>query len=863
MEHLPKRNAQAKPLFSTIPYLCQERYDEGSFLDYPHRLDMPNLEVDGTLHFANTLRIAGRQYLFSMKSARLQSFLQNWLFFGLLHEVLGNLYRHHDFITTVLEGEEERTIVSTANLLSRLEVWEANVTQNRDSLMAVYGHLATCLNLTYGCLRIAYPEFDECLKFHLASVAEVVGYAVSKACDVGWTDDPTRSLLPITWYLATSKGFKKSVLLERSNCCPSQVQMLLEDFKSPQALSFVASCFQEDQPHAHCDESRCRVGHLESSQLPRHVDESCTCKPLRIDEDLLVDCLKRKCLPLLRLKEEPDLDEMSIEVVRSTDSTSYVALSHVWADGLGNPTETALPRCQLSRVKAFINNLDFDYVDSLALRYYPKDPSNLLLWCDSLCCPVVSLEGKNMALRQMYRTYEEASIVLVLDQGLMVPRAGGKTADEACIRTATSRWMTRLWTLQEGALPARKKKLWFQFAKTALPARSLYDHIIEVHRTDISRRGVMDSVQGRFYVLTSLFDHSTMWNEDTRFRKVMVGLMYRSVTVPSDEPLLIATLLGLDLSRILASEPIRRMSILWQMIGTSKFGINKFIIFHLGAKIDERGFRWALQSLLPRDSHYFVPVPNGQEDRGFLTTDPNAKGLVVELAGLRVGMAVPTAGLPTQFVGFDSLPTNDVFRHQLLLKGYDRHWYYLKHRLHGEQDCPPELEEMHATISGLSKPWILYGGSQSQFPETTKGYHGILVETAADQPLQSKGITCVEIKSQVSFGVLPPGLTQHVEAAYCLAHQLAESAAARRCVDLAAGSPEQNNALRLEAFEDLARELERLARTPLAIETLAASGISADEQGFARFTEYIDRMYSGIYLHIEEYAPGNRNWCVD
>ena len=42
----------------------------------------------------------------------------------------------------------------------------------------------------------------------------------------------------------------------------------------------------------------------------------------------------------------------------------------------------------------------------------------------------------------------------------------------------------------------------------------------------------------------------------------------------SDEPLIIATLLGLDLSPILVSNPAKRMNILWRMIGTSSPGID-------------------------------------------------------------------------------------------------------------------------------------------------------------------------------------------------------------------------------------------------------------------------------------------------
>ena len=620
MEHLPKCLGQEKSIFPAIPYLCRDKYDEGPFLDYPHRLGMSNIEIEGSVPSTPILSRASRRILTAAPPAELEPFLQNWLFFGLLNEVLGDLYRHEDFLTTYLDCDIEKTIVTTANLLPRLEEWELKVVQDEGSLTAVYEHIAECLNLTHACLRIEYLAFDNDLKFHLASVAEVLGYAASKACNVAWTDanDPSRSWISRDWAETTNEDFRECVLLKRSNCCPSQMQMLIQKFGSPQALGFVANCFHEDivqSQHASCDESRCQAGDsVRSGQVIRHVTNSCGCKFLYVDEDLLAGCLRKGSLPLLRLKEESDPDKISIEVVASTDSTSYVALSHVWADGLGNPKATALPRCQLLKLKTLIDDLALEYFDTPIASERPEDKPEMLLWCDTLCCPVVSKEAHDMALREMYRTYDKASVVLVLDRSLISPRAGSMSIDEACLRIATSRWMTRLWTLQEGALAARKNKLWFQFTKTALSGLMLYNSLIKIWTTDIQKRGVVDSVLGRLHTFTALFDVSSSENRGAEMKDIMRGLMYRSVTIASDEPLIIATLLALDLSPILASEPAERMHVLWRIIATSPPGINKYILFHICPKIHERGLRWAPQSLLSVDPPWANPRPGGQED---------------------------------------------------------------------------------------------------------------------------------------------------------------------------------------------------------------------------------------------------------
>ena len=47
------------------------------------------------------------------------------------------------------------------------------------------------------------------------------------------------------------------------------------------------------------------------------------------------------------------------------------------------------------------------------------------------------------------------------------------------------------------------------------------------------------------------------------------------------------------------------------------------------------------------------------------------------------------------------------------------------------------------------------------------------------------------------------------------------------------------------------------------MEALAASGNSVDEQGTSTIENYMLHIYRGLYVQIEEYAPGNRKWCVD
>lgn len=103
------------------------------------------------------------------------------------------------------------------------------------------------------------------------------------------------------------------------------------------------------------------------------------------------------------------------------------------------------------------------------------------------------------------------------------------------------------------------------------------------------------------------------------------------------------------------------------------------------------------------------------------------------------------------------------------------------------------------------------------------------------------------------------------QAAYCLAQELAASAAARRLEDHLGSAPtDLDSPAYQKAFQGLCLELQRLSRSPFAIQALAARGNSADERGSTRIGEYMARVYRGIHMQIEEYAPGYKKcWCVD
>lgn len=60
-------------------------------------------------------------------------------------------------------------------------------------------------------------------------------------------------------------------------------------------------------------------------------------------------------LPLLRVQKGHTLNELSVGLVPSQSTSKYMALSHVWADDLGNRDENGLSHCQLDILHQTIN----------------------------------------------------------------------------------------------------------------------------------------------------------------------------------------------------------------------------------------------------------------------------------------------------------------------------------------------------------------------------------------------------------------------------------------------------------------------------------------------------------------------------
>ena len=90
-----------------------------------------------------------------------------------------------------------------------------------------------------------------------------------------------------------------------------------------------------------------------ASYKTRHVDVDCNCSMASTPYSDLTKIIRDGGIPLISIGSDNHTDTgYELRVYPRTREIQYIAVSHVWSDGLGNPDKNALPLCQIKRLKA-------------------------------------------------------------------------------------------------------------------------------------------------------------------------------------------------------------------------------------------------------------------------------------------------------------------------------------------------------------------------------------------------------------------------------------------------------------------------------------------------------------------------------
>lgn len=231
------------------------------------------------------------------------------------------------------------SVLSTSKLLGLIDSWISTTSSGPELAdLTFYNHISKCLWLVMRLLRIVPNEFNASLKYTIASIAELIGFAASKAFNVG----PINNTCPRVWTLSFNDIRRERQMLT-AGWYRTEIKLCLHLFKSLQTFHFLSRMGRPEQGERHlsCSDDRCEACQISKNQYRTlHLTDSCSCDDYVTDSLALDRLLARGSLPLLQVKTMISLNEISVEVVEAQPESRYVALYHVWADGLGNPTQT-------------------------------------------------------------------------------------------------------------------------------------------------------------------------------------------------------------------------------------------------------------------------------------------------------------------------------------------------------------------------------------------------------------------------------------------------------------------------------------------------------------------------------------------
>ncbi|KAI9768116.1 MAG: hypothetical protein M1839_004197 [Geoglossum umbratile] len=142
---------------------------------------------------------------------------------------------------------------------------------------------------------------------------------------------------------------KDDVLAERLlavGWCPRWTKIFCDKY-SPPLLHYLSGMpVNAHSGHDRCSPSECKGQYAGDKYVTRHTPRDCKCEKSGPSAEKTASIIENEGVPLMRLSETRG-GNIEIDVVEAGFGKPFVAISHVWSGGLGNPHENTIPMCQL------------------------------------------------------------------------------------------------------------------------------------------------------------------------------------------------------------------------------------------------------------------------------------------------------------------------------------------------------------------------------------------------------------------------------------------------------------------------------------------------------------------------------------
>ncbi|KDQ13629.1 hypothetical protein BOTBODRAFT_188355 [Botryobasidium botryosum FD-172 SS1] len=592
----------------TLRYLCADvpyDYKPGGFRDFPERQGWVLYGESGKPELSKFALLDSTDA--SLKLAEKVALLQAWMFFGALSEASSIFGLEIDIDGEFISDTKGGKVVSTAPLNGLIARWlqAAGTQERREDCCSNIRELCRYLEPRIFNLRdednhvrlFSYDECEAMLSIEMAYRVLLLSLVRSGVYDAA----AIRPLLKDKFFDYQLKLHRRGWnSLRKQGWCHSEMKMLSAHRELPYAF-FAATLKRHPLEHEECDEFQCTADQInEDTYKTMHTDPGCVCRFISVDVDEICSVLSRGRIPAILVSETLEL--------KIVEDHSFVAISHVWSHGMGNPQENAIPLCQLKQIRSSISKLDEKF--QLGLR---SDPGNAYaFWLDTLCIPVApDLKAfRKEAMVLMGRTYRDASAVLVLDRELRGVDTLTTTRLEQSLWLLFSGWMRRLWTLQEAALARdlfiSMKDGPHRFARLEdgglLSANKWKRARLGSETSDIETdillcRDLKLLIQRRIPPARWLGEIDEGKEYQTPYQYLCAATERRCTSKMQDEPLILATMMGLDVGRILVEDDVDERMAAWHQ--AMRLIPADIIFLHSEIRtLSKAPFRWAPASLM-------------------------------------------------------------------------------------------------------------------------------------------------------------------------------------------------------------------------------------------------------------------------
>ncbi|RDW64596.1 hypothetical protein BP6252_10247 [Coleophoma cylindrospora] len=526
--------------------------------------------------------------------------LQSWLYFGFLESIIGKPVHTSYFLRYDIVGNR---YIHSGNLGFALMAWKVagwrateaerlemldNSLRNFDVVnSAVQRLLAWTDSGTENgeWTRTNFPGYCE-LVIHITPAIIRLFDTISTTRDQIQAVHGSRIL--VLNGLTDSRSEREARLMERG-WCPFLIRYCQSSLHDS-VLDWVDASrkINHSGDHSMCTGQECTRNNIDIKTYETQHSSSCAdpgnCCFIAPEIGKVFDIIDEGRIPVIVVKTG---DSSDMEVIAHDPEVegNYIAISHVWADGLGSTSEKGLPSCQIKRLAKLLS--------------YRTGLVEISFWIDSMCIPSAPKQ-RSSAIGLMRSVYRQARSVIVIDKTIR-QCSHDSSVEDILWAVHSSSWMQRLWTFQESFLA---RELLFEMANNELLP----------HDQDFPPSKVISPLQVIYTAFTQHL-HSIRPNKGlaereprTNLGEVAAALSWRSTSRRSDEVLAIAALFNIDSKKLATLPPEQRMKEFYLMVSK----LPHDIIFFDGDKLLMAPFRWAPKTLMSRSAISLDPCVEGQ-----------------------------------------------------------------------------------------------------------------------------------------------------------------------------------------------------------------------------------------------------------